>query len=803
MELQRPQRPTPAPDQGDQGAKKKRRRIHLNCEECRRTKSKCNRSWPCSECVKKGMAHICPNQVSKVTQPKSVTISELTNRVQCLEDALRRNGLAHELETVGGDATPRGPRESSETASSPGGQVESGMVMAAMLGKLALGHVGTKRYPGMDTTAFYLSSPSESEDEESDGDGRTRSRRADAELWRPPWGTSRGISLTGRGHHLPGVLLDRCRAMLCSRRAAKDMFDKFFEVTSWRIQPMTPSFFDTVLASVYDSPEGAHPHDLAVLFATQAMTMLFDADAAAAAPGFQAVDYHQTAYSCLVAGNFYTETTLSSLVCLHLLGSFLINSDDKRLPDGIFPIIGLAVRLAVIAGYHRDAAPTHLSPSEIDWRRRVWHELLALERVHCLTALLPGSISTKHYDTPYPSDAHREGYFWWKWNLGRHMARVFDYWTQTETPDYTAVQDIDAGLRRFLHSLPPHLRCSTFPIGAFPLSRPGAPAVVVSPAPAPTPSPPSANSDYPSTISSERLTHQQYRMATHICMVFFYLHRPSFMRALGPGDTNCELSVRTVVEVCERMLELVKGILTHDQSMSRWFSFAADLFSVLLCQTVLVVKTTDPALAQSRIAVLEEGLAVLEWTATLRPNSKNRALVSRTRRLAAKAREAVARLPANNATAAINGFGLGVPGEGATVDVGPGIPLHAVSDFTVPSIPFFDFTVPKIEPELDLAVPMHLNPDLNMLASTPSDGSGASGVGHATTVPWSTTHGGMEMQAEPSFSMPLAPSTNDDQFDAWLAMLFPSGSESVVGDVVGDVVRDEWMDPSWNAGNPT
>lgn len=50
---------------------KKRRRIHLNCEECRRTKSRCecrfqglkirlakeaigNRSWPCSECVKKG-----------------------------------------------------------------------------------------------------------------------------------------------------------------------------------------------------------------------------------------------------------------------------------------------------------------------------------------------------------------------------------------------------------------------------------------------------------------------------------------------------------------------------------------------------------------------------------------------------------------------------------------------------------------------------------------------------------------------------------------------------------------------------
>ena len=61
---------TPLPSSATNGAgPKKRRRIHLNCEECRRTKSRCetflrkilcmadvigNRSWPCSECVKKG-----------------------------------------------------------------------------------------------------------------------------------------------------------------------------------------------------------------------------------------------------------------------------------------------------------------------------------------------------------------------------------------------------------------------------------------------------------------------------------------------------------------------------------------------------------------------------------------------------------------------------------------------------------------------------------------------------------------------------------------------------------------------------
>lgn len=99
--------------------------------------------------------------------------------------------------------------------------------MAAMLGHMALGHIPTKRHAGMGTTAFYLSSPEQSEDEGSEDE------RRGSNLWKPPWGRSTGVSLTGKGH-LPGVLLDRCRIMLPSRRAAKDMFNTFFEVTSWR-----------------------------------------------------------------------------------------------------------------------------------------------------------------------------------------------------------------------------------------------------------------------------------------------------------------------------------------------------------------------------------------------------------------------------------------------------------------------------------------------------------------------------------------------------------------------------------------
>lgn len=168
--------------------------------------------------------------MSKITQPKSVTIAELTARVKYLEESLRRNGLAHKLTASDAPAVtaPQQPNISPTNApNSLPGSSRSAVEMAAMLGHMALGHIPTKRHAGMGTTAFYLSSPEQSEDEGSEDE------RRGSNLWKPPWGRSTGVSLTGKGH-LPGVLLDRCRIMLPSRRAAKDMFNAFFEATSWR-----------------------------------------------------------------------------------------------------------------------------------------------------------------------------------------------------------------------------------------------------------------------------------------------------------------------------------------------------------------------------------------------------------------------------------------------------------------------------------------------------------------------------------------------------------------------------------------
>lgn len=142
---------------------------------------------------------------------------------------------------------------------------------------------------------------------------------------------------------------------------------------------MTRTYFmQKIMCGIYES-EGAHPHELAVLFATKAMSELFRPTTGSP---YAPQDYHEMSYACLVAGRFYTETTTASLISLHLLANFFINSDDRKMVDAIFAIIGMAMRLAVIAGYHRDVPYHHLPQEELDQRRRIWYELLAVERVH-------------------------------------------------------------------------------------------------------------------------------------------------------------------------------------------------------------------------------------------------------------------------------------------------------------------------------------------------------------------------------------------------------------------------------------
>lgn len=235
---------------GDRPGKKQR--MHLNCKECRRTKTKCDRSWPCSGCVDKGLADSCPNGVLNTNRAKKETIAILEARIRALEGQLRRYGFQpegqHDEASAGNGLVVEDVKLEAEGLSA--------VEMAGKLSELLIHPSAPSRSgrwaPGAEATAFYWPSPESSSDEDtpesyrtadanSDGKGvrsqRDKSTRQD--VWKDglewiPWGRSSKASVEKKGQMPAGRLLDRCRSMLPGRAQAEALFETYWEETSWR-----------------------------------------------------------------------------------------------------------------------------------------------------------------------------------------------------------------------------------------------------------------------------------------------------------------------------------------------------------------------------------------------------------------------------------------------------------------------------------------------------------------------------------------------------------------------------------------
>lgn len=78
------------------------RKAGLSCAECRRSKLKCDRVFPCQSCIRRGCAHLCPNGTLAATKGNKVLMAHanrlteqvkiLTKRVHELESALASRG---------------------------------------------------------------------------------------------------------------------------------------------------------------------------------------------------------------------------------------------------------------------------------------------------------------------------------------------------------------------------------------------------------------------------------------------------------------------------------------------------------------------------------------------------------------------------------------------------------------------------------------------------------------------------------------------------------------------------------------
>ncbi|WVF67474.1 hypothetical protein IAT40_002230 [Kwoniella sp. CBS 6097] len=415
----------------------KRLRDSRPCAECRRLKIKCDQQVPCSGCVKRGRAELCPNKAFSSAREQFEQNKELSERVRRLEAALASPSQQLQFTSSPNDLNPSAAMSESEqtlppivspilqpATSSPQGVYQSTTTISqyediptVFRGAETFVDTGQSGHGGLSASmpveqhqppsAWLLPDPpveggggSSLSDESSpldssgtlviNSDGRTRfigpsassqyHRESPNALERPNLhvGSMLGgfVPLTRPTPALYGqVALE-----LPPEREARDLVERYYRLIAWTGTPILRADMLRIVGTTYKHAPNVPPgQDLRL--ALHQLSLLYVVMALGQLANMEvppndpeSKHFFALSQQCLFSGSFLVYNTLSCVQSLSLLAKFAAYSD---LPGGWevgWQIRGIASRIMTAMGLHRDGAKWGLTNKELHDRRRVFWE---------------------------------------------------------------------------------------------------------------------------------------------------------------------------------------------------------------------------------------------------------------------------------------------------------------------------------------------------------------------------------------------------------------------------------------------
>ncbi|EKM81972.1 hypothetical protein AGABI1DRAFT_70548 [Agaricus bisporus var. burnettii JB137-S8] len=577
----------------------KRRGVALSCAECRRLKLKCSRVFPCSNCVKKGCAAICPEGslttgkgnrfVLANTEVLHEKINQLANRVRHLEDALAESHsryseqphhlLSDELLQI---KRPLERERMNEVAQKEEKVEQSDSIDA--MGSLSISQDGRSTFFGTTANSWYLLQNEGGSDDEDDSSS-TQDQMIPADL---SWLTS-AFPFNNVGIKSALDIRTTITGYLPDANTARTLCDIYFRHASWMYTPITElDFFENMFRPTYDQsvspqePLGAHA--LAVLFLVLALGTLLKLDAPPHSP--QAMQYYQLGRASLALESILEEQSIPAIQALLLMCHFMFLSE---MGSPRWVIMGIVVKMAHSIGLHRDSGKWKLNPEETLKRRALFYELLTYDSWQSLTYGRPPSLSSAHIDTRFPHETttNAQGEIEMSFAAWKHrfsalcLSVVHDQAFGARTPSYKVVTDLDKKVRNFY--VPPSLQIPGFggsKIGTE-VERP-----------------------------TVQLTMQRYITFAIREMTLFYMHRGFFAQALedNPNDplgSKYSQSVLAAYGSACTFIGLIESLFQQQPELTErmWFLFT-HVFSCSIVLGSMAIKT-QMQLAPSALSYLE------------------------------------------------------------------------------------------------------------------------------------------------------------------------------------------------------
>ncbi|BEJ00626.1 hypothetical protein CcaverHIS631_0504830 [Cutaneotrichosporon cavernicola] len=564
-----------------------------SCKECVRLKLKCSRSWPCTSCVRRGCANICP----------SGTMPGRTTKDQAMVAKLKKENekLRHQIERM--QAQPQGqsydwgrsalnaPSESSETnrtreympfsaapehaARVPSGQRDDNFLDTASRpgpGVLEEGSEGQK-YLGRGAGTLFVC-----EDDES----------SNPTLVFPFVASDRAV-LGGVHELFPPV------------EQALELLQVYDDQVEWMYRPADRPAISAVLESIYSAPslkEQIHhvpPHRLASVLMILALGLSF-----LGRPMTQTIPLFNAASAllCVPERHFMVRHSLASVETLHMMVSYLLGLPHSDGPKAAWQILGLCVRTAGSIGLHRDSEQWGLSSEQQALRAQLWWECVTYDILQCLNFGRPYSVPRQLYDAPMPemppdggATPHDSVFHVFKYRLGQAFVHIADYLANSELPDYSTVMRIDAELRRVEAGAPAWLKWS----------------------------------DFGEDGSESNKLNTKHFIQQHSATMFFnkgllMLHRPSFFKAVSAGTEpllgQYAASFTTCVTSARKHTRLIASLLKKcPQAAYGWWYWVFHAYTAAVIQHTVLRRVPESMMADDVRADFQASHDIIEQMA--------------------------------------------------------------------------------------------------------------------------------------------------------------------------------------------
>ncbi|KEI42355.1 uncharacterized protein L969DRAFT_97832, partial [Mixia osmundae IAM 14324] len=568
-----------------------------SCEECRRLKLKCNRIWPCENCLRRKTAHLCPDDKletgkhhrrSSLTEdrpdvPKSPLQRRHSSQTSPRLDSLHAPNQQRSQTSSARDSVTRGrpslpnvfspvqstirdlSHDSSRTGSTQAGSPDYATAAASSSrsGFIALHADGTGEYVGQAGAPLYTLSEAQSPPP------AMRPAFPSASMARPRGSLGFPFAETDPAQLQADMFLLRDVASVTRALERYEMHVHWM----YRIIEL-PDVRDDLQTLTSVGHAKLPAHRIAVVFMVLALGELFAPLNETQMANERSPALYCAALDCLTLSgqHFLYRHSPASCEALHLVVTFLFNRGDMESSRAAWPLLGLSLRIAQATGLHKNSRDWQLPLDQVARRERILAESITYDRLQSLNFGRPHMISDEQVEADPPQLPEEpsgiEGqsivaFHHIKYAMSSFFAQVSDAFSGGNVPDSKTILQMDRQARSFLSNSPSYLRF-------------GAPS-----------------------LAGEHchLAPQRLMLELLVHKALLFIHRPFFAEALL--HSNEPLSspraasfVACIKSARQHTLIMQTALQTCPASAFHWWFFAFHAATAAVIQSLVVIKAT-------------------------------------------------------------------------------------------------------------------------------------------------------------------------------------------------------------------